>query len=61
MLPPSIGDLTVAGMLNLRKNELKSLPESFGSLTVGGKVHVSGNQVVESLHENSFPGLTLVL
>ena len=59
-----IGDLTVSGNLYLHDNKLESLPESFGSITTTGKwskVWLNNNPVAESLHENSYPGLSLEL
>ena len=64
VLPDIIGDLTVSGNLYLHDNKLESLPESFGSITTTGKwskVWLNNNPVAESLHENSYPGLSLEL
>ena len=57
VLPPSIGDLTVDGHLDLANNKLESLPESFGSLAVGRNLDLHSNQL-ESLPE-SFGSLTV--
>jgi len=53
VLPPSTGDLTADGGLNLSHNQLASLPESVGSLAgglaVGGDLNLYDNPVEEFL------------
>ena len=44
-LPPSIGDLTVDGYLDLTFNDLEELPESFGNLIVGKNLNLANNKL----------------
>merc|ERR1711934_1155151 len=43
VLPDSIGELRILGVLDLGLNELESLPEGFSGLTVGGNLVLEGN------------------